>query len=332
MISETCKIDLVHNPKFPQNFIYNMGPDNFLIYSPQLTWTLSCPSKLDKLIQHSGLFSVHIQCQCTLSTQDNLLGAVDTQCVHAKHTVNYSINWFVYTALYKSFIPRSVHFSSLHDQPLDFQLPPSLVNASKLRTLEQRDQATNRYALDMFNITHSSPDSFDMLEWIASSDTSSATLIISIICIILNLALAATVFYLFRRLTTVQQLLIASKITLKSADALHLTLPPTVPTTTLCPPLVIPYVNLTILCFILGFLLIALLFFLYRRFCFSFSATQASSTPPSSSDVPNPSSPPLYPDLPTLPSSPSSSAPPSDTLSEPNITLPPRASVTVTYN
>jgi hypothetical protein len=321
-ISKTCQIDLLHDPRLPQNFVHTIRPNEFLIYAPTLQWTVSCPTKLDKTIRHKGLFSVTLQCQCTLKSADSMFTAVDMQCLRGQHVVEYSVNWFVYTALYKSAIPHQLHPSVLHEHPINFQIPSLLINTSKLRNLEKLDRISNKHTLELFNISNTKLDSMPLSEWFTVMDTSSSSVIIASVMAVVNLALIFTVIYLFRKVNNLQCLIMATGATLKSTEALQFTLPPSMPTTTICPPAaVLSQVNLGLILLICTILLGAFLFLQRRRcqlLCPSFCrpSYKLPSADPNSIPLTNLSDPPVSPLYPSLdPTAPQQNSRPAPSIS-----------------
>ena len=264
MLTENCKLDLIHSPSFPQNFIYSLGQDEYLIYSPKLTWTVSCPSQLDKSVQHLGLFTIQLKCRCTLRAQSTLLTAVDKKCFNAQHVVNYSVNWFVYQALYKSAMSKPIVPSILHSQPINFQLPSFAMNISKLKQMEKLDHASNKHALEIFNISESHSSSTDFIDWSDLQFDSDVT-ILAIIFGCINLILSLALAYVFLRLRMVQQLVISAAATTNPVDALHLTLPPTSTPVTPMPASILPQINFSLIILILTTALLTILFLLYRK-------------------------------------------------------------------
>lgn len=79
----------------------------------------------------------------------------------------------------------------------------------------------------------------------------------------------------------------------KSSEALRLTLPPPLPTSTICPPLVLPQVNLALVILLWLISFICLTYLGYKRYCSRYNSVPTSddSTPLTST------SPPLYPSL-----------------------------------
>jgi hypothetical protein len=298
-ISATCRIDLLHDPPFPQNFVLSLRPNFFLIYAPQLEWTVSCPTKLDKTLHHKGLFSIQLECQCTLTSADSLFTAVDMQCTKGSQVIEYSVNWFVYTALYKSAIPQELHPSVLQKHPINFELPSVLINTSKLRNLEKQDQISNKHTLELFNISSTQSDSFTFSDYLSFSDSSSYSIIITSILAIVNIILLIAVIYLYRKFSMLHALVITAN-SIKPTEALQLTLPPTIPTTTVCPPPILSHINLGFILLICTFLAGAILFFV-RRYCRSVCCCPSPSSDPT---VPDPPVAPIYPSLdPTAPNS-----------------------------
>ena len=264
LVTLNCKIDLLHKPIFPQNFVYTVQPNTFLIYAPQVKWTVSCPAKLDNVINHTGLFTVELQCQCKLRSADSLYTAIDIGCHNSDHIIQYSINWFMYDALYKHALPELFHTSNMHVEPIDFEVPPILLNITKLRHFETLDQASNKQALKLFNVTQSASDS-DYFSW-ANLEMSSTDSILTIIFGIVNIILALALLYVFLQLRSIQRMLVSTALATKSCDALQLTLPPK-PPVTMNPASLLPKINVSLIT-LLWVLFLSILFgYCFRRVC-----------------------------------------------------------------
>ena len=276
-IAHTCKIDLLHDPLLPQNFLHLLSPNEFLIYAPLLQWTISCPDSPDKSVIHKGLFVIKLPCKCQLTSADSLFTAVDMQCVSTQQVIQYSVNWFVYTALYRSAVPHELHPSVLHDQPINFQIPQFLLNSSKLRSLEKQDNISNKHALELFNISTSETDSMTLTDWLMLTDSSSYSIIVAGVMAVINLALIPVIIYLYRKFNALQQLVMASAASLKSTEALQLTLPPLGSTTTICPPVLLPKINFSLILLICA-ILVGVALFLLRHKCRSLCRSSSLAT------------------------------------------------------
>ena len=247
LISETCQVDLVHNPQFPPSSIYALQDNAYIIYSPNTSWTVKCPNETHQLF-HKGLFTVYLHCRCTLLSATARYTATNLQCLQSKHIVKYSVNWFVYDVLYQS-IPLNLHPTDFHHFPVKFQLPNFLVNKTKLRTFEKTDLGIKN-AISTLNFTEVSvDDDFDLLDWFDYPEVYSATSILTYVLACLNIVMMLIIAYLWFKMYAMSKVLATLLLSSKSVDALTFTLPTTLAPTVL--PfdinLILPQIQTTLL-------------------------------------------------------------------------------------
>ena len=226
LVSETCKIELLHNPQFPPNFVYHLPDQNYLIYSPTTTWLLKCPNKRDKQLRHAGLFTVSLACRCMLHSPLSVFMAVNVECDESLNSVSFSSNFLVYASLYHTSLNLSLRLTELSPEPLHFQLPSKLVNHATLKALERKDKSRYASALHLFNAsaTDASSSLTQFLDLFSVSSSTSILTITSSILIVLNILFIVALIALFIKVRQLQMVL-AAVSTIAPAQGLTFTLP-----------------------------------------------------------------------------------------------------------
>lgn len=229
LLSTTCHIALKHKPLFPQNFVYTLPNHVYLLYSPNTIWSVTCPAQVNQVFSTNGLFTVSLKCRCILQSQFTQFTALNVQCLQSSHTIRYSINWFVYDALYKSSVPFQLHPTEFTREPVHFQLPDFLVNMTKLKTYETQDQSLKN-AMNTLNVSFSSPMEDDFLDWFDYPIVSSVTSVITYSLAVVNIIIVIVLIYVCLKLYAMSKLLATLALTSKPAVAIHFTLPTPSPT------------------------------------------------------------------------------------------------------
>lgn len=226
LIPETCKIQILHQPVFPHQFVYILQSNQYLLYTPQTQWTLDCPFKPPQSLSHRGLFKIELKCHCKLSSEFYEYSAFNPQCVASEHTVFYSSNFLIYESLYKSSITLDLKSSTFTKHPINFQLPPFIVDKAKLISLEHQDKDSDRSALQLFNISDQKLDHsrLQLLDWMDSSTGTSFITVSTFVLMVMNAVLFIAVLFLCFHQRQMR-LLIPLATALQNAEAVHYTLP-----------------------------------------------------------------------------------------------------------
>ena len=245
-ILSTCRHTLIKNPVHTLEFVYTLPHQGYLIYTPARSWTLSCSnsSKLPRPasnttdIIHKGLFTIHIQCGCKLTSQSTELLPESTSCPANRSLTLYSANYLVYYKLYRHTIPLQLTIDDPTTDLVNFQLPPLIHQRLNFTDLEMKDgmMDSDKTDLDNFNaMTSTNNLDWTFQDWQIGPQGDTLLATSGGVLFALQIISTIIIIYLYRR-QVAMDVLLTSVAAIHYSNAVDYYLPTTTPKDdTTCP-------------------------------------------------------------------------------------------------
>ena len=136
-ILHACTHTILNYTPLTKEFVYSQPSGGYLLYTPNRVWTQSCQP--NTTISHKGLFVVKLQCQCSLKSHHTQIHSDALDCHTSNSTIEYSVNFLVFTKLYNHTMPRNFTASLYTTEQYNFHLPKALHDKIKMTTLNLDD-------------------------------------------------------------------------------------------------------------------------------------------------------------------------------------------------